>query len=108
MTRIVDKHILTDIQLVKKFYLNPKYYDMWAHQNRVIHTGDCIEGVLLDNFVVFTKHGIAAIYEHYVNSNQSDYEVHFIREHKHSNPGWTKPVLEEWYDFEDKNIEERR
>lgn len=51
----------------------------WLHQNAAECTGDFVEGVLLDNFVVWTKNGVAAIYEQYVNSSKSEYRVEFQR-----------------------------
>lgn len=86
---------------IKEFYLSPTDFNKWAHQNEVEYTGDFVDGVLLDNFVVFTKHGIAAVYEHYINPWQSDYRVEFVRCHKDSYSGWTRPVLNKWYEFED-------
>ena len=106
MTNVITEFHLNPINMIKKFYLNPCYFDMWAHQNKVEYIS-YIEGVLLDNYLVMTKHGLAAIYEHYVNPNRSTYEVHFMREYKDV-PGWTQIVCKEWYDFEDRNIEERR
>ena len=65
---------------VTTFYLNPCELEKWMYQNKADYTGDYFEGCLLDNFIVSTKNGIAAIYEHYVNSNQSDYLVKFGRD----------------------------
>jgi len=47
--------------------------DKWMHQNRVSETVAYFEGVLLDNFVVSCKRGYAAVYERYVNPNQSEH-----------------------------------
>ena len=85
---------------IKEFYLNPANFNKWAHQNAVEYTGDFVDGCLLDNFVVFTKHGIAAIYEHYVNPWQSNYRVEFIRTPKTEEPGWTQKLFSRWYEFE--------
>lgn len=65
--------------MVREFFIYPGFLDTWLHQNKAECTGDYYEGVLLDNFVVRTKNGIAAIYEHYVNPNKSDYLVKFER-----------------------------
>jgi len=91
---------------IKEFYLNPTQFDKWSHQNDIEYTGDFVDGVLLDNFVVFTKHGVAAIYEHYVNCWQSDYRVEFLRCHKNDEPGWTQAIFNRWYAFEGSCYEE--
>ena len=93
---------------IKEFYLNPCHYNKWAHQNQVEYTGHCVEGVLLDNFVVITKHGMAAIYEHYVNPNKSNYRIEFQREGKLEEGGDYIALWHNWYLFEDRDIEERR
>jgi hypothetical protein len=99
MPRIVTEFPLNRVNVIKKFYLDPCQFEKWAHQNDVQYTGDFVEGVLLDSFTVFTKHGIAAIYEHVVNSNPSNYYVEFTRLYKDSYPGWTKPILRNWWKF---------
>ena len=65
--------------MVREFYIHPNFLGKWLHQNKAEYTGDYYDGVLLDNFVVQTKNGIAAIYEHYINPNKSDYLVKFER-----------------------------
>lgn len=62
---------------LKVFRPNPSQLKKWLRQNKVEDFIDCSEGVLLDNLVVQCKRGIAALYEHYVNSNQSDYLVEY-------------------------------
>ena len=57
--------------MIKKFLLDPAALDKWMYQNKAIYTGDYIEGCLLDNFVVGTRRGYAAIYENYINANRS-------------------------------------
>ena len=54
-----------------EFDIDPKYFGKWFHQNEAKYTGDFVEGVLLDNFVIATKRGFAAIYEKPLNPNQS-------------------------------------
>ena len=93
---------------LKEFYLNPLQFNKWAHQNDVEYTGACIDGVLLDNFVVITKHGMAAIYEHYVNPNMSNYRVVFQRRGKLEEGRDYIALWHNWYKFEDREIEERR
>lgn len=65
--------------MVKSFILNPQKLDMWLHQNQAEYTGDFLPGSLLDEFVVATKNGIAAIYEKYVGPYTSHYRVEFER-----------------------------
>lgn len=81
-----------------EFFIRPKELEKWLHQNRVEHTGDFIDGCLLDNFVVMTKRGFAAIYEHPLNEWSSDYWVEF-------EPGAAQGVWSRWYQFEKRNEE---
>lgn len=71
-----------------KFRMNARYLAMWLHQN----AAECIEfaeGCLLDNGLYACKHGMAAIFESYVNSNMSDYTVIFSRNgDKTANKEW--------------------
>ena len=67
--------------------------EKWLHQNRAQYTGDFLEGCLLDNFVVMTRRGYAAIYEKYLNANSSCYRVEW-------EPGPAQNVFKRWYDFE--------
>lgn len=64
--------------VVTAFYLNPCKFDLWVKQNNASYTGNYFPGCLLDNFVMDCKRGYAFFYEHYVNSNASDYIVYFI------------------------------
>lgn len=76
-----------------RFYIEPKNLEKWLHQNVAEYTGDFVEGVLLDSFVVATKRGFAAIYESYVNPNQSRYYIEFEK-------GAAQKVWVNWYKFE--------
>ena len=67
--------------------------EKWMHQNKADFTGDYIEGCLLDNFVISTKRGYAAVYENYVNTWTSDYYIEF-------QPGAARDVFRRWYEFE--------
>lgn len=79
---------------VTLFELSPgKEFDRWMAQNKAEYTGDYIEGVLLDSFVVATPRGYAAVYEHYLNSWTSDYYIEF-------QPGAAQDVFSAWYEFE--------
>lgn len=68
-------------------------FEKWMYQNGAVYTGDYVDGCLLDNFVVCTKRGFAAVYEHYVNCWTSDYYIEF-------QPGAAQEVFRRWYDFE--------
>lgn len=61
---------------MKKFKLASDHLEMWLHQNRAF-IEECAEGCLLDNYLVTTKRGQAAIIETYVNCWTSCYTVHF-------------------------------
>lgn len=65
--------------MIRELYIHPNFLATWLHQNKAECTGDYYDGVLLDNFYVQTKNGVAAIYEHYINPNKSDYLVKFER-----------------------------
>lgn len=80
---------------IVKLSLNPSEFEKWMHQNKAVYSGRFIEGCLLDNFVVMTKRGFAAFYEHYVNEWTSDYTVEF-------EPGAAQAVWRRWYDFEER------
>ena len=65
-----------------------KNLDKWMHQNRAKYTGDYFEGVLLDNFALYTTKkngdikGYAFVYESYVNPNASEYLVKYAKDIK--------------------------
>lgn len=77
------------------FYIGSNKLDMWLHQNRAECIGNHVEGCLLDNFIVSTKRGVAAIYEHCLNEWSSNYYVEFEPDKKCSGT-----VMRNWYDFE--------
>lgn len=69
---------------MKRFYLNPCFYNKWEYQQREDKEIECgcefmCDGVLLDNFLISCKNGIALLNEHYLNHNLSDYLVTFAR-----------------------------
>lgn len=78
---------------VVRFALSPSAFEKWMHQNKAEYTGCFVAGCLLDNFVVETKRGFAAFYEHYLNEWSSDYIVEF-------EPGPAQTVWRRWYEFE--------
>ena len=85
--------------MITKLRLNSDVtLEKWLHQNKAEFIGDFVEGVLLDNFVVATTRGIAAVYETYLNSNSSYYRIEF-----EPYPG--QAVMRNWYKFE-KSVEE--
>ena len=66
----------------------------WLYQNGVTDDG-CLEyvgGCLLDNMIVQTKRGFAAIYEKYQNTNSSVHKVEF-------QPGDAPDVWKNWEKF---------
>lgn len=79
---------------ITSFYLDPEDLEKWLHQNKAVYTGDFIEGCLLDNFVVMTKRGFAALYEHCKNEWTSNYLVTF-------QPGTAQNVWAAWYIYEE-------
>lgn len=60
------------------FYINADKMNMWEHQN-CAEVLDFRDGCLLDHFLVYTKNGVAAVHEHYLNPNASNYRVDFAR-----------------------------
>ena len=52
----------------------------------------------MDNFVVATKRGYAAIYESYLNEWASDYYIEF-------QPGAAQDVFNTWYELESQGEE---
>ena len=81
---------------VTRFRLDPGELEKWLHQNGAEYTGDYIEGCLLDNVIVATRRGYAAIYENYLNEWNSDYYIEF-------QPGAAQNVFAKWYKFEEVN-----
>lgn len=85
---------------VTRFFLEPCELEKWMYQNKAEYTGDFVEGCLLDNFVVVTKRGFAAVYESYVNSWTSCYYIEF-------QTGAAQDIFSRWYKFyDDCNVEE--
>lgn len=80
-----------------RFYISSLDLDKWIHQNRAEYDGLFEEGCLLDNFVVNTKRGVAAIYEHFVNTGTSDYYVEF---QSYKENAVSDIVMKNWFDFE--------
>ena len=68
-------------------------FEKWMYQNGAEYSGDYVEGCLLDNFVVSTRRGFAAVYENYISEWASDYYVEF-------QPGAAQDVFSNWYKFE--------
>lgn len=85
-----------------RFYLNADALGRWMHQNKAQYTGAYIEGVLLDSFVVETKRGIAAIYEHALNEWTSNYYVEFTDYKSSFENGEANKIWSNWHAFEEK------
>ena len=83
-----------------RFYITISNFDKWAHQNKISYTGFYEEGVLCDNFIVETKRGVAAVYEHYRNEWASDYYVEFVDYKNGFKNGEVDALWAKWYDFE--------
>lgn len=82
-----------------KTFLLKMDLEQWLHQNNAEYTGDFFDGCLLDNFIVYCKNGVAALYEHYLNEWSSCYEVHFGR-----TPEEINAVYDEFYKREEMEL----
>ena len=63
---------------VTVFEIAPCDIGIWIHQNDA-QPLDAIEGVLQDSCLYECRNGIAAVFEHYLNPNSSDYESGGVR-----------------------------
>lgn len=68
----------------------------WIHQNNAEYTGDFVDGVLADSFMLSCKRGTAAVYEHYLNSWSSDYIVLFV---PYSDEKRTNQLYDDFYKY---------
>ncbi len=76
--------------MIKEFYLGSCDIDKFLYQNGCDEAVDSFEGCLLDNVLYFNKNGaIIAIYEHYLNSNSSDYRVVVARDKDSIDKVWS-------------------
>lgn len=69
---------------MREFYLIPLQYNKWEYQQRENKKECCwceymCDGVLVDNFIIYCKKGLALLQEHYLNPWQSNYYVMFAR-----------------------------
>lgn len=78
---------------LKSFTISPAGMNRWIEENRAEHTGDFVEGVLLDNFVLSCEWGYAAVYEVHLNEWSSIYRVEY-------ETGEAKDVWKRWHEFE--------
>lgn len=85
-----------------RFYLNAGSLSRWMHQNKAQYTGAYVEGVLVDSFVVETKRGVAAIYEHALNEWTSNYCIEFTDYKNGFKNGEVDKIWSDWYAFEEK------
>lgn len=85
--------------MIKKILLDPAALEKWMHQNKANYTGDFLEGCLLNNFIVSTRRGYAAIYEKYINPNKSGYYIEF-------EAGTAAAIFNNWSEFYNKYMED--
>ena len=78
---------------ITKLLIEPASLDKWLSQNdgEIIN---CVEGVLQDNYLVSTRRGIAAIYEHPLNCWSSVLRIEY-------QAGTGSDVFEGWDRFID-------
>lgn len=82
--------------MIRTFYIaSGDAFDKWMHQNNGTYTGDFVDGCMLDNFIVETKRGYAAFYEHCTNEWTSVYRVEF-QAFKESR---CEELFNRWYEF---------
>ncbi len=81
---------------ITSFLIGSAEIGKWLYQNKAEFTGDFVGGCLLDNYVVVTKRGFAAVYEHYLSPNSSCYYIEF-------QSGSAQAVFRNWYKFEKAN-----
>lgn len=81
---------------VTTFQIGIAEMNKWIHQNNAEGTGDFVEGVLADSFILCCKRGTAAVYEHYVNEGSSDYLVCFA---PYSDKKGTNQIYDDFYQY---------
>lgn len=91
-----------NMEKIIRFYLYADQLEKWMYQNKACYTGACIEGTLLDNFVLDTEIGYAAFYESPVNEWTSRYYVEYGINRKNKPCSSWRTVWKNWYDFADK------
>lgn len=74
---------------MKTYKLNPRNLEKFIYQNAG-EIVDCLDGCLLDDLLLYTRRGLVAIFESYVNSNQSDFTVYFSTDPAEIWPLWEK------------------
>ena len=84
-------------KIITSFTIDSDFLEQFVHQNNAKYI-ECIEGCLLDNYVLACNRGTAFIYEQYVNEWTSNYRVEFYKK-GHEEEGWDK-----WYNFEENII----
>ena len=83
------------------FYMNADQLEKWIYQNKACYIGRCVEGVLLDSFVLDTEIGFAMFYESYVNEWTSRYYVEYaINRDKKPCKAW-RTVWKNWNEYEE-------
>lgn len=91
---------------MREFYLNPSQYNKWEYQQRENKKECCwceymCDGVLVDNFLIYCKKGLALLQEHYVNPWQSDYYVMFARYDDKDGTDMIWDIFEKRIDYDD-------
>lgn len=83
---------------IVKFQFNPKYFEQFLNlvDGEII---ECVEGCLLDNFLIYSKLGTIVVYEHYLNCGSSDFLI-LIQDSKETE------IETQWWKYYEKNVEE--
>ena len=81
---------------VTTFQIGIGEMNKWIHQNNAECTGDFVEGVLADSFILACKRGTAAVYEHYLNEWSSNYMVLFV---PYTDKNGTIALYEDFYEY---------
>ena len=81
---------------VTTFQIGIGEMNKWIHQNNAEYTGDFVEGVLADSFILACKRGTAAVYEHYLNEWSSNYMVLFV---PYTDKNGTIALYEDFYEY---------
>ena len=91
---------------MREFYLRPSQYNKWEYQQRENKKECCwceymCDGVLVDNFIIYCKKGLALLQEHYLNPWQSDYYVMFARYDDKESTDIIWDIFEKRIDYDD-------
>lgn len=83
---------------IVKFQFNPKYFEQFLNlvDGEII---ECVEGCLLDNFLIYSKLETIVVYEHYLNCWTSDFLI-LIQDSKETE------IETQWWEYCDEHLEE--